>query len=126
MKSLKITIPGRLAGLNEFIAATNHNKMKGAALKKAEQERCQWAMVEAKRKKVYFDTCTVKITWYEPNTRRDMDNISGFGRKVIFDALQTMGILKNDGWKQIKSITEYWAVDKKNPRIEVVLESEEE
>ena len=55
-----------------------------------------------------------------------MDNISGFGRKVIFDALQNMGILKNDGWKQIKSITEYWEVDKKNPRIEVILESEEE
>lgn len=49
MKSLKITIPGRLAGLNEFIAATNHHRMKGAALKKTEQERCQWAMIEAKR-----------------------------------------------------------------------------
>lgn len=126
MKSLKITIPGRLAGLNEFIAATNHHRMKGAALKKTEQERCQWAMIEAKRKRICFDTCKVKITWYEPNRHRDMDNISGFGRKVIFDALQTMGILKNDGWKQIKSITEYWAVDKQNPRIEVVLESEEE
>lgn len=121
MNNLNITIPGRLPGMNEYIEACREHRMRGAAVKKAAQEQCAWAMMDAKRKGVHFDRCDAQITWYEKNSRRDPDNISGFGRKVIFDALQQMGIIDNDGRKQIVSITEFWKIDRQNPRIEITL-----
>ena len=59
--------------------------------------------------------------WIEKDTRRDLDNISSFGRKVIQDALVKEGILRNDGWKDISGFSDSFGVDKDNPRIEVVI-----
>jgi hypothetical protein len=36
-----------------------------------------------------------------------------------------MGVLQNDGWKHIEYFTDYFAVDPKNPRVEVVIEDYE-
>ena len=58
-------------------------------------------------------------TWYERSRRRDKDNISSFGRKVIQDGLVKAGVLKNDGWAQIDGFSDSFKVDAKNPRIEV-------
>lgn len=124
MTELLIVIPGRLPGLNEYTAACRGNKFVGAKMKNEAQRQCEWAMTKAKRQKAHFDRVNISIIWYEPNRRRDMDNIS-FGRKFIFDALQTMGILDNDGWKQIKGINESFKVDKTTPRIEVLLTATE-
>lgn len=61
----------------------------------------------------------MEYLWVEPDKRRDKDNISSFGRKVIQDALVKTGVLKNDGWKQIAGFSDRFEVDKKNPRIKV-------
>ena len=66
----------------------------------------------------------MRYTWYEQNKRRDLDNISSFGRKVIQDALVTSKVLKNDGWDEIKGYSDEFYVDSKNPRIEVLIEEE--
>ncbi len=63
-------------------------------------------------------------TWYEPNTRRDLDNISSFGRKVIQDALVVSRVIPDDGWNVIKGYSDEFYVDKNNPRIEVLIEEE--
>lgn len=60
--------------------------------------------------------------WYEPNRKRDLDNISSFGRKVIQDALVHTKVIKNDGWKEITGFRDEFYVDSKNPRIEVEIE----
>ena len=67
----------------------------------------------------------MKYTWYEPNKRRDLDNISSFGRKVIQDALVASKVLANDGWNEIKGFSDEFFVDSKNPRIEVLIMEEE-
>lgn len=54
-----------------------------------------------------------------------MDNISSFGRKVIQDALVKAGVLRNDGWKEIRGFSDRFAVDAENPRIEVEIEETE-
>lgn len=51
--------------------------------------------------------------------RRDLDNISSFGRKVIQDALVNAAVLKGDGWKHVVGFSDRFEVDKENPRIEV-------
>lgn len=60
--------------------------------------------------------------WYEKDKRRDLDNVSSFGRKVIQDALVYTGVIQNDGWKEITGFSDEFYVDKKNPRIEVEIE----
>lgn len=57
--------------------------------------------------------------WHEPNQKRDKDNISSFGRKVIQDALVRAKVLHNDGWKDIVGFEDRFYTDKKNPRIVV-------
>ena len=61
----------------------------------------------------------MEFLWVEPNKRRDKDNISSFGRKVIQDALVQCGVLKDDGWRHVVGFSDRFEVDKENPRIEV-------
>ena len=56
MNSVKITIPGRLPGLNEYIDACRAHRMKGAAMKKAAMEQCMWQMAALKRKGIYIES----------------------------------------------------------------------
>ena len=63
----------------------------------------------------------MEYRWYERNKRRDLDNISSFGRKVIQDSLVYAHVLKNDGWKEIKGFSDTFFLDADNPRIEVFI-----
>ena len=83
MKELLITIPGRLPGMNEYQAACRRHRMAGAAMKKEAMEQCMWQMLSAKRKGLNFNCCDVSIKFIEKDRRRDKDNISSFGGKVI-------------------------------------------
>ena len=121
MDELKLIIPGRLPGLNQYIEAERRHRMAAAAMKKTVQEDCMRAMLSAKKKGISFDKCEIEFHWVEPNKRRDKDNIRGFGSKVILDALQKMGILKNDNWEYVEKLTDRFSVDKENPRVEVTL-----
>jgi hypothetical protein len=61
---------------------------------------------------------SINITWYCANRRQDPDGIAG-GKKIIIDGLVSAGILRNDGWKEIKSFRDEFEVDKVKPRVEV-------
>ena len=63
--------------------------------------------------------------WVEKDRRRDKDNVSGYGRKVIQDSLVKAGYLRNDGWGEIVGFTDTFSVDKGRPRIEVIIEEME-
>ena len=114
-----INIPGKLPGLNDVISANRSNKYIGAKLKReTEQLLCVHIKNQCKRK---YERVRIAIAWYEPNKRRDFDNICS-GKKFILDALVKSGILMGDGWKQIDPIfVETFLLDKINPRIEVLL-----
>ena len=64
----------------------------------------------------------MRYRWYEKDRRRDLDNVSSFGRKVIQDAVVQTHDLKNDGWKEITGFSDEFFVDADNPRIEVEIE----
>ena len=114
-----INIPGKLPGLNDVISANRSNKYVGAKLKKkTEQLLCTYIKSQCKRK---YERVRIAIAWYEPNKRRDFDNICS-GKKFILDALVKSGVIPNDGWKQIDPIfVETFLLDKENPRIEILL-----
>lgn len=118
MQVVKIIIPGRLPGLNDMTDAARENKYASAQMKKEYTEIVAWCAKSARLPR--FDQVDMVITWYEPNQKRDKDNIMA-GQKFILDGLVMAGIIKNDGWKQIADVTHRFRVDQTNPRIEVEL-----
>lgn len=62
------------------------------------------------------------FTWYRKDRRNDPDNIQ-VGTKYILDSFVKNGIIENDGWKQINSITHKFEVDKDNPRVEIEIKN---
>jgi Holliday junction resolvase RusA-like endonuclease len=63
--------------------------------------------------------------FYEPNMKRDLDNIASFAMKIIQDSLVISGVLPNDGWAWIKGFDCDFDVSKDNPRIEITIEEVE-
>lgn len=119
----KLIIQGRLAGMNEYTEVNRKNRYAGASMKKKEQARVEWAIVNQLRTvKTLKPPVYLTYTYFEPNQRRDKDNISAFAHKVVQDALTETGRLENDGWKQIDGFRDEFFVNKENPRIEVRIE----
>jgi len=67
--------------------------------------------VHAQKIKPVAGAVTVGLEWVE-NAKRDPDNISAGGRKLILDALVAMGILKGDGHKHIAGFSESFTLDR--------------
>jgi Holliday junction resolvase RusA-like endonuclease len=63
----------------------------------------------------------LKFNWYMPNKKQDPDNIS-FQKKFVLDGMIKAKFLENDGWKQILGFSDYFDVDKDNPRVEIEVE----
>lgn len=118
MKTLIIN--GRMPGLNEILGATNANRYKGAKLKKQWIDLVYWECLRQKVGKA-IEPVYIEFAWFEPSKRRDPDNFTSAGRKLILDGLQKAGVLKNDGWKNIGGFTDKWYVDKKNPQVIVTI-----
>jgi hypothetical protein len=118
----RITIPTRFPSLNEFIAANRQrrgNWSGGNAMKHRDQKTiCQYIPKGLRFKRKIF----IEYNFFEPNTKRDKDNISGYFHKIFQDALVERGCIPDDGWKYIKGMADYFDVDAKYPRVEVVIE----
>lgn len=114
----KFTIRGTLPGLNDYIEQERTHRQVGAKLKK----QCECVVLHSLRplgKLQIEEPVYMVYHWYEKDRRRDKDNISSFGRKVIQDALVKAHILQNDGWKNIIGFEDRFDVDQENPRIVV-------
>ena len=117
----QVVIPGKFPGLNEFIAENRRrhgNWSGGNAMKQADQAIIRRYLPNTKFKRKIF----IQYTFFEPNTRRDKDNISGYFHKIFQDALVQNGNIQNDGWHYIKGMADYFDVDVKHPRIEILIE----
>ena len=118
-RMVKIVIPGKINGLNDFIDANrrkNGNWSGGNEMKQTDQKFISFFIPRGLRFKgqIYLE-----YHFYEPNSRRDKDNISGYFHKVFQDALVACHAIPNDGWKEIKGWSDSFSVDRVNPRIEV-------
>ncbi len=110
-------ISGRLPGLNEIIEAAKQGKGKYqpyALMKEEYTTMIAWIAKKMPR----FEKVVLIITWYEPDRRRDIDNIMA-GQKFILDGLVQAGTIPNDSQKYISGIVHRFRVDKQNPRVEV-------
>ena len=117
----RMTIKGRLDGLNDYTKANRTNQYKGAKAK-AENERICMAYIPRglKGKKINFPV-HISFKWNEKNRRRDPDNIA-FAKKFILDSLVTAGIFPDDGQKYISGFDDEFYIDKQEPRIEILIQ----
>lgn len=111
---MKFEIPGRLPGLNEIIDAAKRNPHEYARMK----ETCTAMVAWLAKKLPRFEKVALVITWYEPDQRRDLDNIMA-GQKFILDGLVAAGTIPNDSQKYVRGIMHRFEVDRQNPRVEV-------
>lgn len=117
----KFVIPGKLPGLNQYIGAANRHWKVGNRMKREHQAMVEWYIL-ADHIRPAEPPVRLHVTFYEPNRRRDEDNVSAFGLKVIQDALVEMMIIPDDSPTYIADKVIKHDVDKKTPRIEVVIE----
>ena len=120
---LTITIPGRLAGANEYILKCRTNRVAAASFKHKQEKIVQAAVYDCLQHKPrpYDRPVVIHYRWYEQNKRRVKDNIA-FAHKFIQDAFVEIGLLAGDGWAYIAGFTDDFSVDSKRPRIEVSIE----
>lgn len=120
---MRFVVKGRLIGLNEYTNACRTNPYKASSLKKQQQAIVKQGILSSLSNDSPNPSkypCEVNIVWYEPNKRRDIDNVQ-FATKFILDAMVEMQVIPNDNQKYINKINNTVCVDKENPRIEVVL-----
>ena len=120
-----LIIAGRLDNMNDYTSACRTNQYKGAKLKQKNENVVKQAIYEQLGRLRIKNPVRMLYRWYEPNKRRDLDNISAFGRKVIQDALVDTRVLQDDGWRYVKGFQDEFYVDKGNPRIEVEIIEDE-
>jgi Holliday junction resolvase RusA-like endonuclease len=123
---MKFTIPGRLPALNEIINQSKTHWTKYRTLKKEGIELVQFALMQHKVKPMPDKRVILSIFCYEPNAKRDPDNVFSGAGKIILDALVNSGIITNDSQKYIGGIVYGIATDKINPRIEVEIKKLED
>ena len=117
-----LVIQGQLPNLNDYTKACRSNAYAGANMKKQAEKIIQIYIMQ-QLKEVHFDgTVELAFRWYEPNKKRDLDNIC-FAKKFILDALVNNKIIVADSWRGVVGFTDKFFVDSNNPRIEVDIRS---
>jgi Holliday junction resolvase RusA-like endonuclease len=111
---MKFDIEGRLPGLNEIIEAAKSHYGAYAKMKQTYTDMVAWLAKKLPR----FEKVALVITWYEPDLRRDLDNIMA-GQKFILDGMVQAGVIPDDSQKYILGIYHRFKVDRQNPRVEV-------
>ena len=66
---------------------------------------------------------TVRTTFYEPDMRRDADNV-GFARKFVLDGLVAAGVIKDDSRKYVEQCPDRVLTDRARPRVVVEVSDE--
>jgi hypothetical protein len=116
-------VPGPLPGLNDLISAAKGSGGTGrgySALKKS-WTGTVWAWAKKARLKKMFVRVYFHFQWIEKNHRRDPDNVSSAGRKLILDGLTKAGIIQGDGWNSVAGWQDQFFVDAKRPGVRVIL-----
>lgn len=106
---IEFFIPCLLPSTNEIINANRRSKYDGARQKKETQSVVCMAIRASNARPVEKYPVFIDITWYEPNRKRDPDNIAG-AKKYILDAMQEAGIIRNDGWSEVAGYADFYCV----------------
>jgi len=125
---LEFTIPGTMPNLNDIIKAKatvtsrkgKRIRSKYTDMKVAETAKVMALAATGSREGARKGRAFVVMHHFEPNRRRDFDNVHAGARKFVLDGLVKAHVLPNDGWKDVSgTILAFCEHDPDNPRIEV-------
>lgn len=105
---IKFKIPFRLPGLNEYTKINRSNCYKASRSKKDIETGIMYCIPKVRITGAVY----LRFVWYEPNRRRDKDNVA-FAKKYILDALQKKGVLPNDNNDYVKGFSDDFVYGKK-------------
>lgn len=121
------TIEGTLPSLNEYLAEVGRNPRAGGRLKREYVNSIiLYLRLSEYRHYQAIKPVIIHYVFYEPNMKRDHDNVASCASKFIQDALRDIEVIKDDGWKFVLNYTHDFYCDKENPRIEVYIEEIDE
>ena len=123
----KVVIPSWESGLNELLHHQEKRwdyrtqKMRIFNTEKTKNERLiRKCLSEQGLGKVVLKTpIAIKYTIYAKDKKHDRMNLGACLDKCFCDALQTMKILKNDGFDDVIDIKFEYFLDRDNPRAEI-------
>ena len=118
---MQIIIPGKFGSLNTYISKSKTRKgiwNEGNSMKQKDQRRILLYLPSVKIRRPIW----IEYTYFEPNRKRDHDNVSGYFHKIFQDALVEKGIIPDDGWRWIRGYSDRFYVDSKYPHIVVNVE----
>lgn len=113
-----------MPGLNEYVEESYQSRWNGNRMKK------KWTNVvkeaaKSQHEPAHETQVDVFVLWVEPNRKRDKDNIR-FAMKFILDGLVKAKVIPNDTWRWIGRLSDDFAVDRENPRVEIYLTDSKE
>lgn len=108
-------IPFRLPSLNEYIAVCRQNRFAGAQFKKKWDKEIGLYVSRLQRPE---NVVRIHFTWYEPNHRRDVDNVA-FAKKFILDAMVSRGILQDDSPRYVIGFTDEFRYGDEKVTVEI-------
>lgn len=117
----KLKLPIRLPSLNEYINECRLSPKAGGRMKRRDEDTVIANILMQFPDVKFVNPVIMNYLWVEKNKKRDKDNVSSYGRKVIQDALVDTGVLEGDGWDHIEGFSDAFMVDAENPRIEVTI-----
>ena len=119
MRKETFTIQGELPDLNTIIKESKRGRGNWQPYNDLKHEYTIRVMAACRGIKP-FNKIDIDIEWTCKNKRKNKDNIMA-GTKFILDGLVTEGILKNDGWGEIRDIKHSFYINKDEPLINVIL-----
>lgn len=112
--------------MNEFISANRsaHGICANSMKRKSQKEISAYLRQQLKTLHI-TKPIFIHYVYYEPNKRRDLDDISGYFHKVFQDSLVHSNVITDDGWSYVVGFSDNFHVSADNPRIEITIEEVE-
>lgn len=131
MAVYKLTIYGQMKGLNELLNGRYYDKRTRGYHNKVKTENdaiCVDAIRFSRSLRHVRITKPIVIDYriYAKNKRHDRMNLLAAIDKSFEDALQKTKVIQNDGWDNVLNTTHSFAVDERNPRIDITITEQEE
>lgn len=98
----------RFPSTNEYISECRKSAYAGHTMKRTLDEIVAWSCKSQGIKQVRVPV-VVCIRYFEPNRRRDLDNIY-FASKFILDGMVKAGVLADDNQQHVKDVKSYYTI----------------
>lgn len=117
----RLTIPGRLEGLNDYTAANRTSPNKGGKMKRECEDTVIWCIRQQLKGLHIQAPVLIYYHFFEKDRRRDGDNILSCATKFVQDSLVKTKVLQNDNRECIPHFHHGISVDRQEPRIEITI-----